>query len=76
MTLDAPASAISGRSRSLVVELTGEGHLPQVRIIQPMTRNKRSQPVLLFRRSLLGNADLKQLVVVNDGPLPCSVSTI
>lgn len=54
-------------------ELSGEGTLPRVSLTQPTVRNRRGQPLLRFRRLLVGRAEILPLAFVNDGPLPAHV---
>ena len=65
--------AAFGKPRSLVFEVSGEGTLPRVSLTQPTARNRRGQPLLRFRRLLLGRTEALPLAFVNDGPLPARV---
>ncbi len=61
------------KGRSLQFELYGEGTLPHVSIIKPGTRSKKGQPLLLFKRGVIGSSQTRPIVVVNDGSLTCKV---
>ena len=61
------------RGKSLTFEVAGEGNLPRVTVARPTVRNKRGQPLLLFKRILLGTSQCLPLELVNDGTLPCKV---
>ena len=65
--------AAYGKPRSLLFEVSGEGTLPRVSLTQPTARNRRGQPLLRFRRLLLGRSEALPLAFVNDGPLPARV---
>jgi hydrocephalus-inducing protein len=38
------------RGKSLLFEVSGEGNLPRVSVNKPTVRNKRGQPLLLFKK--------------------------
>jgi len=57
----------------LSFELCGEGCLPTVHVSMPSLTNRMEQPVMLFRRTLIGRYQTLQLVLTNDGPLPAVV---
>ncbi|XP_046359897.2 hydrocephalus-inducing protein homolog isoform X3 [Haliotis rufescens] len=61
------------KGRSLVFEVSGEGNLPRISISKPSIRNKRGQPLLLFKRILLGRTEALPFVLRNDGTLPSKV---
>lgn len=48
---------------------TGEGNLPRISIKRPTSRNKKGNPVLLFRRLLLHRTQVLTLNLQNDGTL-------
>ena len=62
------------KGRSLTFELSGEGSLPHANVIKPSIRNKKGQPLLLFKKSLIGGIQTLPLVILNDGNLTCKVS--
>ncbi len=61
------------KGRSLTFEVTGEGNLPRITITKPSIRNKRGQPLLLFKRILLGRLESLPFVLTNEGSLPSKV---
>ncbi|XP_064641495.1 hydrocephalus-inducing protein-like isoform X2 [Lineus longissimus] len=61
------------KGRHLTFEIQGEGNLPRISIAKPSVRNRKGQPLCLFRRLLLGRTDTQLLVLVNDGTLACKV---
>ena len=61
------------KSRNLMFEVTGEGNLPRISIIKPIVRNKKGQPLLLFKRNLVGKQQILPLNLINDGTLPSKV---
>ncbi|XP_041375521.1 hydrocephalus-inducing protein homolog [Gigantopelta aegis] len=61
------------RGKSLVFEVSGEGNLPRITIGKPTIRNKRGQPLLLFKRILIGRSQSLPLTLMNDGTLPSKV---
>uniref|UniRef100_A0A670KA82 HYDIN axonemal central pair apparatus protein n=1 Tax=Podarcis muralis TaxID=64176 RepID=A0A670KA82_PODMU len=66
--VDAPPSVVA-KSRNLSFEVTGDGNLPQVTIMRPVLRNKKGNPLLLFRRLLLGHTEILPLVFKNCGSI-------
>ena len=62
------------RGRTLTFEVAGEGNLPRISVCKPTVRNKRGQPLLLFKRNLVGRAESLPLILQNDGTLPSKVS--
>lgn len=61
------------RGRTLTFEVTGEGNLPRISVSRPTVRNKRGQPLLLFKKNLVGRGESLPLVLVNEGTLPSKV---
>ncbi|XP_053255366.1 hydrocephalus-inducing protein homolog [Podarcis raffonei] len=66
--VDAPPSVVA-KSRNLSFEVTGDGNLPQVTIMRPVLRNKKGNPLLLFRKLLLGHTEILPLVFKNCGSI-------
>ena len=62
------------RGKSLTFEVAGEGNLPRVTVAKPTLRNKRGQPLLLFKKILLGTTQSLPLELLNDGTLPSKVT--
>uniref|UniRef100_A0A8D0GGN3 HYDIN protein n=1 Tax=Sphenodon punctatus TaxID=8508 RepID=A0A8D0GGN3_SPHPU len=71
-SLDALPSLLS-KSRSLTFDITGDGNLPRVTIVRPILRNKRGNPLLLFKKLLLGHSEKLPLVLKNSGTIPVQV---
>lgn len=63
------------RGKTLTFEISGDGNLPRISITKPTVRNKRGQPLLLFKRNLVGRSESLPLVLLNDGTLPSKVKT-
>ena len=61
------------KGRSLIFEIAGEGNLPRTSIVKPTVRNKKGQPLLLYKRNLVGRTQTLPLVITNDGTLPSKV---
>ncbi|XP_052229341.1 hydrocephalus-inducing protein homolog isoform X3 [Dreissena polymorpha] len=61
------------RGKTLTFEISGDGNLPRISITKPTVRNKRGQPLLLFKKNLVGRTESLPLVLVNDGTLPSKV---
>ncbi|XP_050169332.1 hydrocephalus-inducing protein homolog [Myiozetetes cayanensis] len=71
------ASLVSPKSSSgeatpqqLTFTISGEGHVPQVTVVYPGLQSKRGNPVLRFRRLLLGDSQKLPLVLRNNGVIP------
>ncbi|ESO91099.1 hypothetical protein LOTGIDRAFT_122343, partial [Lottia gigantea] len=62
------------RGKNLTFEVCGEGNLPRISIAKPTVRNKRGQPLSLFRKTLLSRTEALPIVLHNDGTLPSKVS--
>ena len=56
-------------------EVSGEGNLPRITVAKPTVRNKRGQPLLLFKRILLGRTESLPFELLNEGTLPSKVSS-
>lgn len=63
------------KAKSLTFIISGEGHLPRVRVLCPGLHNRRGEPGLCFERHLLGGSEKLPLVLCNDGIVPVQVST-
>lgn len=61
------------KGKSLVFEVSGEGNLPRITIAKPTVRNKTGQPLLLFKRLLVGRSESLPFELFNDGTLPSKV---
>ncbi|XP_054255742.1 hydrocephalus-inducing protein homolog [Indicator indicator] len=60
-------------AQSLTFEISGEGKLPQVRVLRPVLKDRRGNPLLLFRKLLLGAWEKLPLVLQNSGAVPAQV---
>ncbi|KAH0619415.1 hypothetical protein JD844_000028 [Phrynosoma platyrhinos] len=67
-SIDATPS-LAAKSKHLSFEVTGDGNLPQITVVRPVLRNKKGNPLLLFRRLLLGHTETLPLVVKNSGSI-------
>ncbi|XP_030621187.1 hydrocephalus-inducing protein homolog [Chanos chanos] len=63
----------SGKVKALMFELLGEGNLPTVTVLRPALRNGRGQPVLQFKRLLVGRGQCLPLVMKNTGSVPAQM---
>ncbi|KAL6479129.1 hypothetical protein MHYP_G00125620 [Metynnis hypsauchen] len=54
-----------GKSKVLVFDLVGEGNLPCITVVKPAQRTGRGQPVLQFKRLLVGRRQTLPLVIKN-----------
>lgn len=60
---------------NLIYEVSGEGNLPRVTIISPSVRNKKGQPLLLYKKNLVGRTEILPLKLTNEGTLASKVKT-
>ena len=67
-----PANQLKGKT--LTFDLSGEGNLPRIGIQKPTVRNKRGQPLILFKKNLVGRSEILPLILINDGTLPSKVN--
>eukprot|EP01022_Parablepharisma_sp_SALTPOND_P020800 TRINITY_DN386_c0_g1_i3.p1 TRINITY_DN386_c0_g1~~TRINITY_DN386_c0_g1_i3.p1 ORF type:complete len:4093 (+),score=589.86 TRINITY_DN386_c0_g1_i3:873-13151(+) len=61
------------RSGKLRFELRGEGVLPTVMMEKPSFIGEDGTPVLMFKKTRLGNVQRESIVLKNDGSLPATV---
>uniref|UniRef100_A0A8C9LFZ1 HYDIN n=1 Tax=Pavo cristatus TaxID=9049 RepID=A0A8C9LFZ1_PAVCR len=54
----------------LTFDISGEGNLPRVTVLRPVLHNKRGNPLLLFKKLLLGDSEKLPLVLQNCGIIP------
>uniref|UniRef100_A0A2K6KCF4 HYDIN axonemal central pair apparatus protein n=1 Tax=Rhinopithecus bieti TaxID=61621 RepID=A0A2K6KCF4_RHIBE len=71
-TLDGLPSTLA-KSRGLVFDIAGEGNLPRVTVVRPILHNQRGNPLLLFKRLLLGHSEKLPLILKNNGVLPAQL---
>ncbi|KAG8523663.1 Hydrocephalus-inducing protein, partial [Galemys pyrenaicus] len=67
--LPAPCSNLA-KNRNLVFDIVGEGNLPRVTVVRPILRNQQGNPMLLFKKLLLGHSDKLPLLLKNGGTIP------
>lgn len=70
--LAVPCSNLT-KNRSLVFDIVGEGNLPRVTVVRPVLYNQYGNPLLLFKRLLLGQSEKLPLILKNDGTIPAQV---
>ncbi|NXS60518.1 HYDIN protein, partial [Brachypteracias leptosomus] len=69
-SLDVQTSPAAGKARSLTFEISGDGNLPRVTVLRPVLHNRRGNPLLLFKKLLLGDSEKLPLVLQNSGIVP------
>ncbi|XP_030060864.1 hydrocephalus-inducing protein homolog [Microcaecilia unicolor] len=67
------ASSLVSKARHLTFEISGEGNLPRVSILRPVLRNKHGNPLLLFKRLLIGHSEKLPLILKNEGTVPAKL---
>uniref|UniRef100_A0A8C9JFG5 HYDIN axonemal central pair apparatus protein n=1 Tax=Panthera tigris altaica TaxID=74533 RepID=A0A8C9JFG5_PANTA len=71
-TLDGLPSNLT-KNRSLVFDIVGEGNLPRVTVVRPVLYNQNGNPLLLFKRLLLGQSEKLPLILKNNGTIPAQL---
>ncbi|KAM6177458.1 hydrocephalus-inducing protein homolog [Erethizon dorsatum] len=71
-TLDGLPSSLA-RNRGLVFDIVGEGTLPRVTLMRPILYNQHGNPLLLFKRLLLGHSEKLPLILKNNGTIPAQL---
>ncbi|NXT87516.1 HYDIN protein, partial [Anhinga rufa] len=69
-SLDVQASPAAIKAQSLTFDISGDGNLPRVTVLRPVLHNKRGNPLLLFKKLLLGDSENLPLVLQNSGIIP------
>ncbi|KFV73572.1 Hydrocephalus-inducing protein, partial [Struthio camelus australis] len=69
-SLDVLASPVVFKPQSLTFTISGDGNLPRVTILRPVLHNKRGNPLLLFKKLLLGHSEKLPLILHNSGIIP------
>lgn len=64
------------KNKVLGFDLIGEGNLPSVYVVRPALRNSSGNPMLQFRRLLVGRRHTLPLVLRNHGNVPAKVRHI
>ncbi|KGL84882.1 Hydrocephalus-inducing protein, partial [Tinamus guttatus] len=72
-SLDVPASSAVFKPQSLTFTISGDGNLPRVNILRPVLHNKQGNPLLLFKKLLLGDSEKLPLILQNSGIIPVQV---
>ncbi|NXA41620.1 HYDIN protein, partial [Eudromia elegans] len=72
-SLDAPASSVVFKPQSLTFTISGDGNLPRVSILRPVLRSRKGNPLLLFKKLLLGDSEKLPLILRNSGIIPVQV---
>ncbi|XP_067853715.1 hydrocephalus-inducing protein homolog [Heptranchias perlo] len=62
------------KAKSLLFDIVGDGNLPRINVLRPLLRNKIGNPLLIYSRLLLHQAEKLPVVLKNDGTLPAQVS--
>nr|XP_008172895.2 hydrocephalus-inducing protein-like [Chrysemys picta bellii] len=65
--------SLVAKSRNLTFDIIGDGNFPRVTILRPVLRNKRGNPLLLFKRLLLERSEKLPFVLKNSGMIPVQV---
>ncbi|KAM9289560.1 hydrocephalus-inducing protein homolog [Morus bassanus] len=69
-SLDVQASPAAIKAQSLSFNISGDGNLPRVTVLRPVLHNKRGNPLLLFKKLLLGDSEKLPLILHNSGIIP------
>ncbi|XP_067158936.1 hydrocephalus-inducing protein homolog [Apteryx mantelli] len=69
-SLDVLASPAVFKPQSLTFTISGDGNLPRVTILRPVLHDKRGNPLLLFKKLLLGHSEKLPLILRNSGIIP------
>ncbi|NXK09844.1 HYDIN protein, partial [Herpetotheres cachinnans] len=69
-SLDVQASPAAIKAQSLTFIISGDGNLPRVTVLRPVLHSKRGNPLLLFKKLLLGDSEKLPLVLHNSGIIP------
>ncbi|XP_069724910.1 hydrocephalus-inducing protein homolog [Phaenicophaeus curvirostris] len=69
-SLDILASSAAIKAPSLTFGISGDGNLPRVTVLRPVRHNERGNPLLLFKKLLLGDSEELPLVLHNSGIIP------
>ncbi|XP_072492710.1 hydrocephalus-inducing protein homolog isoform X2 [Notamacropus eugenii] len=61
------------KTRNLTFDIFGEGNLPRVSVIRPILYNNKGNPLLLFKRLLVGQSEKLPLILKNNGTIPAQL---
>eukprot|EP00698_Gefionella_okellyi_P022526 TRINITY_DN7486_c0_g1_i1.p1 TRINITY_DN7486_c0_g1~~TRINITY_DN7486_c0_g1_i1.p1 ORF type:complete len:4186 (-),score=1237.39 TRINITY_DN7486_c0_g1_i1:99-12656(-) len=67
------AKGTDAKTKTLSFEVRGEGTLPQAQVVEPSARTTQGQPLLKFKRLLVGKNATQNLVVRNPGIIPVTI---
>ncbi|XP_029109509.1 hydrocephalus-inducing protein homolog isoform X1 [Scleropages formosus] len=62
------------KTKALAFELAGDGNLPRAAVLRPLLRTPRGNPLLQFKRLLVGQSQVLALVLKNDGTVPAQIN--
>ncbi|KAL0967856.1 hypothetical protein UPYG_G00258420, partial [Umbra pygmaea] len=62
------------KPKALVFEMMGDGNLPSVTVLRPVLRTSRGQPLLQFKRLLVGRSQTLSLVLKNEANVPAQIN--
>ena len=71
--MDGLPNAIA-KGRNLIFDVQGDGNLPRISILKPISVTNKGNPLLLFNRLLTSRSQSLPLVLKNDGTLPCRLN--
>ncbi|XP_057292027.1 hydrocephalus-inducing protein-like [Hydractinia symbiolongicarpus] len=66
-------SASVSKGRSLTFEVQGDGNLPRISVLKPITTNMKGVPAIVFSKLLLGRSQVMSVELKNEGTLSCDV---
>ncbi|XP_069735049.1 LOW QUALITY PROTEIN: hydrocephalus-inducing protein homolog [Phaenicophaeus curvirostris] len=66
-SIDTKTSSEANEAHSLTFSISGAGNLPQLTVLHPILRDKKGNPLLLFKKLLLGHSKELPLVLHNGG---------
>ncbi|XP_068943597.1 hydrocephalus-inducing protein homolog [Petaurus breviceps papuanus] len=61
------------KARNLTFDIVGEGNLPRVTVTRPILYNQKGNPLLLFKRLLVGHTEKLPLILKNNGTIPAQL---
>uniref|UniRef100_A0A3P8U8F5 HYDIN axonemal central pair apparatus protein n=1 Tax=Amphiprion percula TaxID=161767 RepID=A0A3P8U8F5_AMPPE len=73
VTVEGTRMTPTAKGKVLEFQVMGEGTLPSVCVIRPALRSCHGNPMLQFRRVLVGRRHTLPLVLLNDGNIPAQV---
>ncbi|XP_036605974.1 hydrocephalus-inducing protein homolog [Trichosurus vulpecula] len=61
------------KTRNLTFDIIGEGNLPRVTVLRPILYNQKGNPLILFKRLLVGQTEKLPLILKNYGTIPAQL---